>query len=235
MPIPIEEIHRLIDLTEDAKRRIENLQGDQIEVVRLGDLIEIMYDVTGYEDVDRLATILSINVGVLNKFLKLRGNIRKDLALKLADRLRIYLKSEDQRFAPAKAPKPKEKLVSRAKPFTFEGENWVAVEVSSEMKRKINIVSTLLDSIVEQVKHSNLPPEQQAMTDIERGQLIAILETALAVLKGPLVEKGLLKKARAVLESGATKAVEKGVQEGLGQVMGIAKGRIAELIASIFS
>jgi hypothetical protein len=224
-----------MDLAEDARRTIENSAGDPIEVVRLGDLIEIMYDVSGYEDIDRLASILSINVGVLNKFMKLRGSIRKDLALKLADRLRIYLKSEDQRFVSAKAPKPKKKPVAKPKPFTFEGESWVAVEISSEMKTKIKVVSTLLDSIVEQVKHSNQPLEEQAMTDIERKQLIAILETALAVLKGPLIEKGLLKKARTALESGATKAAEKGVQEGLGQVMGIAKGRIAELIAFVFS
>jgi hypothetical protein len=61
-----------------------------------------------------------------------------------------------------------------------------------------------------------------------------ILETALNVLKSPLAEKGLIKKAGEMLRESAGKAVEKGVQEALGALMMMAAKRISELIAIIF-
>jgi hypothetical protein len=54
---------------------------------------------------------------------------------------------------------------------------------------KIGAISPLLDSIIVQTKGANEPPDQQILTEIERKQLIAILETALNVLRSPLVEK----------------------------------------------
>ena len=103
------------------------------------------------------------------------------------------------------------------------------------MKQKIGAISALLDSIIEQIGGSNAPPEEQALTEIERAELIAILETALHVLRAPMVEKGLLKKAQSILKRGADKAVEKGVQEGVGSLMHAARERIGELIMYLFS
>jgi hypothetical protein len=88
--------------------------------------------------------------------------------------------------------------------------------------------------IIAQTSRANAPQDEQILTDIERRQLIAILETALNVLRSPLVERGLLKKARRVLVKGAESAAKKGVQEGLGVLMHSASARIAELIAMIF-
>jgi hypothetical protein len=60
------------------------------------------------------------------------------------------------------------------------------------------------------------------------------LETALNVLKSPMVEKGLLKKAKEILTKGAESTAEKGVQQGLGKLMEAAGHRIAELIGLLF-
>jgi hypothetical protein len=100
---------------------------------------------------------------------------------------------------------------------------------------KIGAVASILDSIIEQVRHSNLPSAEQALTELERRQLIAILETTLAVLKSPLAERGLLKKAKSALEQAAMKSVEKGAQEGLGQLMGAAGSRLHDLLAWLFT
>jgi hypothetical protein len=132
---------------------------------------------------------------VLNKFVKMRGVIRKPLARKVADRLRSYLKSQDQAFPQPELKRSAEKE-ERARPSArpivreaFVGEKWIDVRISSDVQMKIGAISPLLDSIIVQTKGANEPPDQQILTEIERKQLIAILETALNVLRSPLVEK----------------------------------------------
>jgi hypothetical protein len=100
---------------------------------------------------------------------------------------------------------------------------------------KIGAISPLLDSIIVQTKGANEPPDQQILTEIERKRLIAILETALNVLRSPLVEKGLLRKTQTILKKGAESAAEKGVQQGLGKLLESACARIVELIVMLFS
>lgn len=113
-------------------------------------------------------------------------------------------------------------------------EGWVTVPASSETRRKIEVVATLLESLVVQVGRSNAPPSEQALTTMERAQLIAILETTLAVLRSPMAEAGLMKKARDALGRAAGKTAEKGLQEGMGAMMGVAKERIMELPGLLF-
>ncbi len=75
-----------------------------------------------------------------------------------------------------------------------------------------------------------MPPEQQALTQLERAQLITILETTLAVLKAPMVETGLLKKAGKALSRVVRKAAEKKVEEGLGSLADMASNEIADVL-----
>jgi hypothetical protein len=234
MAMPIEEVHRLLDLVEYAQRRIDRLPTGEVQVVQLPELSEAIIELDGWDN-NPLSSRLSINASILNKFMRMRGVVTKNAAVRVADRVRSHLKSEDQGYPDDLLPLDQgSSPPAKPKPLTFVGERWVAVDFSSEMKTKITIISTMLDSIIEHAKHSNLPLEAQALTELERAQLVVILETALAVLKSPMVEVGLLKKARSALGAGAIKATEKGTQEGLGQVMGIAKNRLAELIAYIF-
>jgi hypothetical protein len=114
-------------------------------------------------------------------------------------------------------------------------EEWVAIKPTPAIKGQIADLASLLDSIVQHANRSNLPPDEQALTEIERAQLIAILETSLSILKSPMAEKGLLKKAGTLLKKGAEKTAEKKVQDGLGGLMDAAASRISELIGILFS
>jgi len=67
-------------------------------------------------------------------------------------------------------------------------------------------------------------------SEIERVQLIAVLETALAMLKAPMIEKNLLKKAASMLKRAAAKAVEKQVENAFAFAAGFAAGKITELL-----
>jgi hypothetical protein len=231
--IPIDEVHRLLELLDDALAEIARHRGQNMDASDVPSLCEAVIEIEGWVNPDAMGGIVGINASIVNRFKRLNGGVRKSDAAAVAGRLKTYIKSQDQTVVqqPSSRPKPKPK----PKPFTIEGEQWVAIQLTSDTKAKINIISTMLDSIVENVKHSNMPSSEQALSEIERGQLIAILETALAVLKGPMVERGLLKQARSVLEHGAMKAVEKGTQEGLGQMMSAAGRHLMDLLSSLLS
>ncbi len=44
----------------------------------------------------------------------------------------------------------------------------------TEERQRLWVHRSLLDAIITQMKRTNAPPEQQAITDIERQQLIAV-------------------------------------------------------------
>ncbi|WMT75991.1 hypothetical protein [Bradyrhizobium sp. Ash2021] len=238
---PIEDVHRLIDTVEEATREIDRAPTDSIQIQQIPELSAVILELLGWTNTAYMENELSINPSVLSKFVKMRGVVRKPLARKVADRLRSYLKSQDQAFLQPDVMQPpngETKTKPKSGPIggdTFVGEQWVAVRTASEIKMKIGAISSLLDSIIVQTKGANEPADQQVLTEIERQQLIAILETALNVLRSPLIEKGLLKKAQMVLKRGAENATEKGVQQGLGKLMDGAGARIVELIAMLFS
>ena len=73
--------------------------------------------------------------------------------------------------------------------------------------------------------------DQAAITEIERQQLIAILETALAMLKGPMVEPGLLKRLGDSAKSTAKKTIEKQAE----RAMGAGLESLAEALMSLLS
>lgn len=237
---PLEDIHRLIDTVEAAIRVIDSATTDSIQIQTIPELSEVILELLGWTNTAYIQNELSINPSVLTKFVKVRGVIRKNLARKIADRIRSYLKSQDQPSLQPDvkaAPKAESKPAPKSKPAggaTFIGEQWVAVRTTSEVKMKIGAIASLLDSILVQTKGANEPPDQQVLTEIERKQLVAILETALNVLRSPLVEKGLLTKTLGVLKKGAESAAEKGVQQGLGKLMEGAGARIVELIGMLF-
>ncbi len=86
---------------------------------------------------------------------------------------------------------------------------WKTVVRSSEIQEKINHLIALIGDVIVHASTTNLPPDQRALTDIERAQLIAVLETALNVLKSPMIEKGLLKKASGMVKRAVAQAAEK--------------------------
>jgi hypothetical protein len=240
--LPLRDIHRLLDTIENVRSDLSQIQARDVQVADLPDLCMVTLEVLGWTNTAYMETKLGINPSILSKFVKMRGKVPLHVARSVADRLRTYLKSEDQAFPDQKKsdvprsrrrsePRPKKR---ESKTVAVVGERWVAVYDNSDIKIKIGAIASLLDSIVEQTVRANAPPENQILTKIEREQLIAILETALNVLRSPMVEKGLLKKAQGVLKRGAESAAERGVQLGLGMLMESAGARISELIAIIF-
>ena len=112
-------------------------------------------------------------------------------------------------------------------------EQWVFVKGGSRAKEIIMAVTELLEEAVLLAKANNLPEDQAALTDIERAQLIAILETTLAMLKAPMVEPGLLKKTATIAKEIAQRTAKKKAEDALGTGLGYAAKKIAELIASL--
>jgi hypothetical protein len=242
---PIEDVHRLLEGLDSLLSTLRSSYAERFQIDDLPELFETVIELDGWRNTQYLQTKVGINGSLLNQILKMKGPIRRGEAIQIADRLRSYLRSHDQRSAP-RPSRPKAKKKKEAKPpatpspakrtrAVFVGEQWVAVRTSNDVKMKISAIASLLDTIVDQIKHSNAPPEDQLLTDIDRQQLIAILETALHVLRAPLVEKGLLKKTEGVLKKGAESAAEKGVQQGLGKLMEGAGTRIMELIGQLSS
>jgi hypothetical protein len=87
------------------------------------------------------------------------------------------------------------KTDDKTKPAIF-ADGWILVHKNSSIQSKIATITDLISIIISNVERSNLPEHEQLLNSIEKKQLIAILETALEVLKAPMVEVGLLKKAR---------------------------------------
>jgi hypothetical protein len=239
----IEEVHELLDTLEALIPKIDRLPTKNVQIQQVPELSEVVLVLLNWTNTAYMENRLGIQPHVLNKFVKMRGVVSKNVALRVADRLRSYLKGEDQAFAPSVQSDGDDSATPPSSVSTrdtstieiFAGEQWVVVRSTSEIKLKISAVSTLLDSIIVQVRGANEPPDELALSEIDRRQLIAILETALSLLKSPMVEKGLLKKAGSLLQKGAEKAMEKGAQEGLGKLMEGAASRLAELIGLLFS
>jgi hypothetical protein len=231
----IEDVHRLLKTVDVALQKIERAPTPSLQVNQVPELSEVILELLGWTNTAYMENTLNINSSVLTKFVKMRGVVRKNVARAVADRVRSNLKSMDQRFVAVTPTQQTNSRSIKVAPTGFVGERWIAIKEASETKMKIGAVASILDSIIEQIRHSNLPSAEQALTELERQQLIAILETTLAVLKSPLAESGLLKKAKSALEQAALKSIEKGTQEGLGQLMGAAGSRLHDLLAWLFT
>jgi hypothetical protein len=239
---PLDDIHRMLDTIDIGIRKIEHVKTTNIDVSLVWEVSEVILEVLGATNTAYIENDLGINAAHLSKFVKMRGTVNKNQALAIAQRVKTYLKSLDQvtpqmpgenMLEPTQEQKLKK---SPAEPkVTVVANQWIAIRQTSTSKLKIGVISSLLESIVEQAAHSNAPPEEQVLTELERHQLIAILETALNLLRSPLVERGLLKKAENSLAEAGKKAAEKGMQEGLGKLMTAASSRIAELILYLFT
>ena len=243
---PIEDLHRMLDDIEQVRRELSaHTSSAKVHVADYPELCMVILEILGWTNSAYMDTTLNINSSLLNKFVKIRGTIPVHVARAVADRVRSFLRSQDQSDLPetirALEVKPqvpprlqKTEMVTSTKQATNEivvvatAERWIVR--TSEMQKKIGLITSLLSSIIDQTRSSNLPESEQVMTDVERQQLIALLETTLNVLKSPLVEEGLLKKTGKSLKKAAASAAEKKVQIGLGKLMGLCGDKIWEFI-----
>jgi hypothetical protein len=157
--IPLDELHKLIDQTEEAIRDIDAMPGKKLPVNQLPVLSLVILELTGFSNTAYVENNLGINPSHLNKFVKMRGTINKHDALAIANRLRTYLKGEDQAFFEPERVQAhfKRRLPEGSEPqsepspepaFTVVAEQWIAVRATSKTKVKINVISTLLENII---------------------------------------------------------------------------------------
>jgi hypothetical protein len=232
-----DQLHEWLDTLEAAA---SELASETVELVDAGDYAEVggvVNDLMSYRSAydDPLPKVLRLPPTLVRRFQKFSGKVTLKEAQMLVDRLRTYLRSMDQL-----GPEPKETsdALVIASPFlakaAFPAIEWRSVPRTSEVKTQIAQVSQILDEIVSRIQRSNNSPAEQYLTEIERQQLIAILQTTLAVLKAPIIEKGLLLKARAALQDAAVKAGEKRVEEFVNALAGQGVGWLTDLIHHVF-
>jgi hypothetical protein len=173
---PIEDIHRLIETIERIRRdpQLSGGNGNRaIDVRELPDLSIVVLEVLGWTNTAYVENKLGIDPSVLSKFVKMRGKVPVHVARAVSERMRTFLRSEDQAFAqrkptaktrkPTSPPKKEENAGSRAVLLVrMKGEQWLAVGENSEIILKIGVIASLLDNIIDQTKHANAPPDHSS-------------------------------------------------------------------------
>lgn len=112
---PIEDVHRLLDGLDSLIPKLRSAGPESIRIDHLPELFETIHELDGWRNTTYLQTQVGISGALLNRFLKLRGTIRRVDALKVADRLRSHLKSYDQPFNSTRANPEKNKPSERPK------------------------------------------------------------------------------------------------------------------------
>jgi hypothetical protein len=95
-------VHRLLDTLDKAIRKLGTRKAENVNVADLPELVEVVREVLGWTNAAHIEASLKINPAVLRKFEKKRGSIPLHVACAVADRLRNYLRSQDQRSLPAR-------------------------------------------------------------------------------------------------------------------------------------
>ncbi len=197
-------------LHSSHKKQIDDIYEDFPEFAELL-ILEMNHGGLG-ADPD-LAQQLAINPSLLNKLIKNRMPVSIRDARMVADRIVTHLRGDrsgggivdglgrigalrDLSIEPAPPP-----------PLVVKVVEWKVLVPSPALHEKITELVRLLDEVIVHASTTNLPPDQRALSDIERAQLIAVLETALSLLKSPMIEKGLFKKAASMVKRAAAKAV----------------------------
>ena len=100
--IVLNAVHRLLDKLDKAIRKLGARKAENVDVADLPELVEVLREVLGWTNAVFIETSLKINPAILSKFVKRRGSVPLHVARAVADRLRNYLRSQDQRSVPAR-------------------------------------------------------------------------------------------------------------------------------------
>jgi len=243
--LSLDRLHTMLDdLSMDLQEINQSIdhEEDYIHPSQLPFLTDVCQDIFGYWSTYgmQLPAGLRFPRKLLNQFTRNFDSVEPKQAKLLAEGLIVYLRSIEGQVAsetvessvrtiskPTENHRKKEEAESAVKKLEY---GWIVLKKSDEVREVIAEISGLLDRIVHYTKTTNVPPKDFALTQIERSQLIAILETALQMLKGPMVEKGFLKKAAEVLNSSVEKTAEKQTEAVLGKLSNLAKEKLVKLI-----
>ena len=112
-------------------------------------------------------------------------------------------------------------------------DSWVHTGHRKAVKEKILLLSTTLEETLELIINSNLPEDMRAISELERAQLVALLQTTLQMLKAPLVEKGLLRKLAEITGEISKKTAHKKAEQGLGSMLDRAGALLVDLLSRL--
>ena len=234
----MEELYEWLDQVDAAIAELAREKHKYVDVADFPYLCSIINDLLESSSAyyDNLPRHLGVSAALIKKFHKFSGKVSLQEARVFADRLRSHLKSMDQACEELEEEPDLIAPIVTAK-VVFPAVEWRSVP--PDVKQQIAELSRILDDIISKIGRSNNAPEDQYLTEIERQQLIAVLKTALAVLQAPVVEKGLLLKARETLQGAAVKAAAKAGEKEADAAMGWLASQgvswFSELIQRIFS
>ena len=236
----LEEIPIDLELIVQTKDKGE----EQIGPYQLPFLSDACQDVFGFWSAygREIPRSLTMPKKLINNFIKDFDDVHVDEAIMIAERLISYLKSiEGQIAANELSSEPRLPVEPRVSPHDIRKDNlveafknddvgWILLDRSDEVGTIIAELSGLLERIIRTAKMTNLPPNARSFSELEMAQIIAVLETALAMLKAPLVEKGLLKKAAEELSEVGKRTAKKKSEIALGKLADLAFKAIVKLV-----
>lgn len=239
----IDDVHRMLDLVDGALKTLSATRGSEVEAGEIAGLCSVAAELADYRPTwGPIAGVLGIAPHLLSRYTTYRGPFQVADAAYVAQRIRSFLRSQDQAFRspqlpleehPA-TPPPEPSQVTEAPVQPVAASEWRYVQQVGDLQRKVGTVSEILNEIIHTARGTNLPPDMRALTDIERAQLIAVLETALAVLRAPMAERSILKKAKGMLGGVTKRVAEKQAEQALGSAAGTAREWLTDLINSIW-
>jgi hypothetical protein len=219
----LEEVDGLLEHVKSALEKWQKMPANHTALADYPELTEVVSQLVSWAPEFLQGQSLGIGPDLTRQILQRKGNMKRGALYDVLHNLQEILEIQ------------KRQLEYRApldRPLVFPAEGWASIP-TGDIKLKITAVASIIDEILEETKRSNTLEQDRVLTDIERVQLIVILETALALLRGQLVEKGLLKKASSILKKGAESAAEKGVQQAVGKLMEAGATRISELVSAL--
>lgn len=231
--ISLEELHEYIDGATAARDAFQHYVDEKIHPAEWPALCDAVGTLDGFYLGPNL--VIKAPQKVINAFSRNFDLVDRNDAYTLASKVTSFLRSIEGEFSEeseSEAASPQSQTVSdlnQQPDLALPADQWVLVTPNPSLKEQIAELSILLDSIIESIRGSNLPNSDRALSEIERAQLIAILETALKLLKAPMIEKGLLKKSRDGLLDAAKKTAQKQTEDGF-ERLAEEGGRLLEIL-----
>lgn len=239
----IEDIHEMLDQLDEAIEWLNSIETSKIEVNEIPHLYFIIGQLSGWYSIysSDLPSELNVPPSQLNKLTKIRGIIDAYSALNVANRIKSFLRTVESNhsISPIEETIPEEKSENKTtipdqKSFSVNSSEWVLVKKSDSVQNHIHALINIFDNTITRINSSNLPPEEYFLNELERAQLIALLETTLNMLKSPMVETGMLKNVSTSLKDAAKKASNKKLQESFGSILSETSDLITNLLKELF-
>lgn len=242
----MDQLHELIDELEGELEVLNGYSDKNIEVspAHFSGIIEtafLLSDGVGYGSA--LESLLRVPAPMINKITRNYRSMRVGDLYTIAEKMRASLRSIEGEIAaqthetldrkdeegPIDVPKTTGTAIGTIGPLMAQASatvgypkvvasRWVFLSETKSTKDLIKGISASLDQIIMISKGSNLPPDQASLTAIEKAELIAVLETALQMLKAPMVEEGLIKKLMKLLKGTIQRNAENSTDSAISQL-----------------